>query len=190
MTQDAEPDGPSSPPGPTVAIAIPCAQWLQALPDAESLCRRAARAALAGAAGGAESGSGTAEVGVTLGDDTLIAALNRRYRATPGATNVLAFPSLELTPGAPIPRDAPTVLLGDVVIAFETTREEAVAEGLSLDDHFCHLVVHGVLHLLGYSHDEDADGERMEALEVAALAQLGVADPYAPVPSVATGVAP
>ena len=126
---------------------------------------------------------------MALGDDAMIAALNRCYRNTQAATNVLAFPGLKLAPGAPIPHGAATVLLGDVVIAFETTRQEAAAEGLALGDHLSHLVVHGVLHLLGYSHDDDAGAERMEALEVAALARLGVADPYAPVPSAATGLA-
>lgn len=182
MIPDAAEDRP---PRATVAIAIPCAQWRRELPEPEFLCRRAVLAALdcAGA------GSSVAEVSISLGDDTMIAALNRRYRNTPAATNVLAFPGLELAPGAPIPHGAATVLLGDVVIALETTRQEAAAEGLSLGDHCSHLVVHGVLHLLGYTHDDDAAAKRMEAVEVAALARVGVADPYAPVPSVATGPA-
>jgi probable rRNA maturation factor len=70
-------------------------------------------------------------------------------------------------------------MLGDIVIAFETVAAEAADHGKGLPDHVRHLVVHGVLHLLGFDHETDADAERMESLEIGILAALGVADPYA-----------
>ena len=89
-------------------------------------------------------------------------------------TNVLSFPAAASAPPAP---GAP-LLLGDVVLAFETVAAEAAAQGKPLADHLAHLVVHGVLHLLGFDHEADAEAERMEALETRLLAGLGIADPY------------
>lgn len=105
--------------------------------------------------------------------------LNARFRGIDKATNVLSFPppgSSQPHPGA---RGGEPVSLGDIVIAFETTRAEAAAEGKEFDHHFAHLLVHGVLHLLGYDHHSDAEAEAMEARERAILLQLGIADPYA-----------
>ena len=88
---------------------------------------------------------------------------------------MLSFPAED---DAPRPAGA-RVVLGDVAIAFETTRREAASESISIADHLAHLVVHGVLHLRGYDHERAADAEVMEALEVAILARQGIADPYA-----------
>lgn len=111
------------------------------------------------------------ELTIVLTDDTEMRALNREWRGKDEPTNVLSFPTGEAL-GEP-------VLLGDVVIAYETAQREAGEAEISLSDHVSHLVVHGVLHLLGLDHDEDETAERMEDLERRALASLGVADPYA-----------
>ena len=107
---------------------------------------------------------------IVLTDDAEMAELNRTWRGKDAPTNVLSFPAGEV-PGEPGP-------LGDIVIAFETTERESNDENIAFADHVSHLVVHGVLHLLGLDHMQDDDAERMEALEIRALASIGVADPY------------
>lgn len=114
-----------------------------------------------------------AELSLLLTDDRRIRIVNRDWRGFDKATNVLSFPA------APPERIAASPLLGDIVVAFETVEREAQAEGKSFPDHFRHLVVHGLLHLLGEDHETEAEARRMEALEVEALARLGIADPYA-----------
>ena len=114
-----------------------------------------------------------AEVSMVFTDDTHIRRLNRQFRKKDKPTNVLSFPA-----GPPVGgRFGP--LLGDIVLARETMAREAKAQGLTIDDHLAHLVVHGFLHLVGHDHVEDADAAVMERLESAILATLGVADPYA-----------
>src|SRR6185312_4442614 len=153
----------------TIDIAERCTLWRERLPDVERLCGDAARAALAVAGGMPDA----AELSIVLGDDTLAHSLNRQWRGQDKPTNVLSFPVAPMTlpPGAPH-------LLGDVVLAFETLAAEAAAQGKPLAHHLRHLVVHGVLHLMGYDHEAAGDAARMEALEVAVLAELGVPDPY------------
>jgi probable rRNA maturation factor len=149
-------------------------------------CRRAAAAALA--ASGIAAPSRDLEVSVVLTDDAEIRDLNRTYRHRDEATNVLAFAALEggaEAAGARPPEGAPLVL-GDVVVALESTRREAIDQGKSLGGHLSHLVVHGVLHLLGHDHASAAEAEAMEGLEKKILAELDVPDPYAARPLVAS----
>lgn len=113
------------------------------------------------------------ELGVRLSTDAEVKSLNRAWREKDKATNILSFPVVPLAAG-----DAPGPLMGDLVLARETLEREAIAEGKAVLDHFRHLVVHGTLHLLGHDHEDDESGDAMEALEILALADLGVADPY------------
>jgi probable rRNA maturation factor len=117
------------------------------------------------------------EMTVLLTDDREMRDLNRRWRGKDAATNVLSFPAGDEPEGIDGPRQ-----LGDIVLAAETIAREAEAQGITLTDHLSHLVVHGTLHLLGYDHEDDAEAERMEALETTILAGLGIADPYAQTP--------
>ena len=158
-------------PLPAVDVAILDARWGHAVPDVESVVRRAALAALGAHVPPVCSG----EVSVALVNDGEIRRLNREYRQQDCSTNVLSFPdeAAVATPGA-----APA-MLGDVVVAFETASAEADAQGHALIDHLCHLVVHGVLHLLGHDHIEAAAADEMENLERDVLGRLGIADPYA-----------
>jgi probable rRNA maturation factor len=117
------------------------------------------------------------EVSLRLADDGEVAALNGDYRGREGATNVLSFPGISAEELDGHPPGAP-VLLGDIVLAQGVVAEEAERQGKSPADHFRHLVVHGMLHLLGYDHVEARDAEIMERLETTLLAGLGIADPY------------
>lgn len=101
--------------------------------------------------------------------------LNGRYRNKDSATNVLSFP-------ADLPDEIDLPLLGDLVICAPVVADEAAEQGKPAMDHWAHLVVHGVLHLLGHDHQEDAEAEKMEALETSILASLGIPDPYRPGP--------
>jgi probable rRNA maturation factor len=114
-----------------------------------------------------------AEASVVLGDDALVRALNRTYRGQDKPTNVLSFP-FQVPPGG-----ARNGILGDVVLAAETVAREAAERGIPPVHHLQHLVIHGLLHLLGFEHDADAEAETMERLETEILATLAIADPYA-----------
>ena len=116
-------------------------------------------------------------------DDARIAALNADFRGKPRPTNVLSWPAEErgaATPGEmpvlPRPDATGVIELGDIALAFETCVAEA--EGRSLDAHLTHLIVHGLLHLLGFDHERDPDATLMEGLESEILGQLGLPDPY------------
>ncbi len=158
--------------GPDIIVSVDCASWTRALPEVESLCRRVAAVSL-GLAG--ELPADRLEVSLVLADDAMVRELNGQYRGQDKPTNVLSFAALD--DGGPVPAEGP-VLLGDVIFAYETTAAEAAATGKTLDQHLCHLVVHGILHLLGYDHQNDAEADEMEGLERSLLAALGVPDPY------------
>lgn len=123
------------------------------------------------------------EIAVLGCDDARIAALNASFRDKPAATNVLSWPSAELAadvdgalPRAPDP--GPDSELGDIAISYDTCLREAQAGGTPPADHVTHLLVHGILHLLGYDHMRDKDATLMERTEVAILGKMGIPDPY------------
>lgn len=157
-------------------LVIDSPDWQAQLKDAPKIVARAAEAALAGVEAATD---GPAELTVLLTDDAAIRVLNRDWRGQDKPTNVLSFPG---DPAMPVPPGAPRHL-GDVAIALETLLAEAAAQGRAPADHLAHLVVHGVLHLLGHDHRDEAEAEAMESLETAILAGLGVADPYAEGPA-------
>ncbi|GLT09511.1 rRNA maturation RNase YbeY [Sulfitobacter porphyrae] len=125
------------------------------------------------------------EVTLLACDDARIAVLNGDFRAKPTPTNVLSWPAEERAadqpggnPQAPEPGLDGLCELGDIAISFDTCTREAHAAGKPVSDHVTHLVVHGVLHLLGYDHETDADAALMEGLEVKILGKMGLNDPY------------
>jgi probable rRNA maturation factor len=142
-------------------------------PNAEAVIHRA----IAAAAEVVDADVGEAEIAVMLTDDAGIRTLNSNWRGIDKPTNVLSFPALQPT-GDGSPDEAPR-MLGDIAIAFETTRGEADNEQTPFDHHLSHLAVHGFLHLIGYDHEKNDDAEAMETLEAEILAQLGIPDPYA-----------
>ena len=159
----------------SIAISIEDPSWSKLAPDAARVLRRAARDALAQAKDDGWKGSRVGhEISFVLTDDKRMRALNRTYRGKDKPTNVLSFAALDTDR----PKSAMPWLLGDVVFASGVIAREAKAQRKSLDHHLSHLAVHGVLHLLGYDHEQETDAEAMEALEIAALAGMGIANPY------------
>ena len=113
------------------------------------------------------------ELSLVFTNDADIREINAKWRHIDKPTNVLSFPAFALQPG-----QEPGEILGDIVIARETVEREAAEEDKSFDDHLSHLVVHGLLHLMGYDHQNDEEAEQMETLERKILASLGISDPY------------
>jgi probable rRNA maturation factor len=181
---------------PPIDVLIGSARWKRQ-PQAAATVRKAVAAAAKAAS------TPRAELAIVLTNDSAIRALNRIWRGNDAPTNVLSFPAARYAaaahprasgdPGSRTTNAAPgsrlrrnerkraRILrhLGDIVIAFETVRREAAAEGKPFLHHLAHLAVHGYLHLLGHDHDTARDALRMERLETAILAQLGIPDPYA-----------
>lgn len=146
-----------------VEAIVDCADWSAALGDVEGFVARVAAAAAARAP------ATDAPAALLLADDATLRTLNRRFRGEDKPTNVLSFPSGEAAPR----------FIGDVALAYETCAREAVDKGAAFKDHAAHLIVHGLLHLVGHDHAGAEDAQLMESLETEILAGLGIADPYA-----------
>jgi probable rRNA maturation factor len=154
----------------SIDILVEAGDWPQKR-ALRRLVEKAVEAALKEA--GADTNAGS-ELSVVFSDDAHIRTLNSGWRGKDKPTNVLSFPAFPTKLGEKLPP-----MLGDVVLAAETVAREAELEGKPLDHHITHLVVHGVLHLLGHDHEDEREAETMEALERAALARLAIPDPYA-----------
>lgn len=116
------------------------------------------------------------ELTVTLTNDKAIKVLNRDYRQKDKPTNVLSFPMWNNM--AEIPNGAGTIPLGDIIIAFETIKREAIEQEKTLSDHFTHMLIHGFLHLLGHDHMNETEAAAMESLEIRILKKLSISNPY------------
>lgn len=139
----------------------------------------AERAADAASQVAPELGNLRLSASLLFADDAEVQTLNRQWRAKDKPTNVLSFPMLARPALLALSEDGPPELLGDLALALETCAREAAEQGVPLQDHAAHLIVHGLLHLAGHDHETSAaDADAMEALEIKALALLGLADPY------------
>jgi probable rRNA maturation factor len=156
---------------PETEVLIVAACW-SAEPEAATIVHRAIEMA----ASVVDADTADAELAVMLTDDEGIRNLNRNWRGRDKPTNVLSFPALQ--PAGARSDDVPR-MLGDIAIAWETTRREADDEQKPFDHHLSHLAIHGFLHLVGYDHENNVDAEAMENLEREILAALGIPDPYA-----------
>ncbi|ESY77515.1 rRNA maturation factor [Mesorhizobium sp. LNHC221B00] len=151
-----------------IDISIEAGDW----PAEASLARLVDRAV---AAAFAETGAaGHSELSIVFSDDAHIRTLNADWRGKDKPTNVLSFPAFPHVKDGPLPP-----MLGDIVLAAETVAREAALEDKPVENHITHLVIHGLLHLMGYDHETDTEAEAMEAVERAALARLAIPDPYA-----------
>jgi probable rRNA maturation factor len=149
--------------------------------DWQALAERAARAAIERTPHGPLLTTPAAiEISVRLTSDAEVHALNRQYRQKDKSTNVLSFPMVQpdLIDTVSQNSDDGEVLLGDIVLAHGVCMGEAAERGIPVEAHATHLMVHGVLHLLGYDHMADDEAEAMEEIERQALRDLGIADPY------------
>jgi probable rRNA maturation factor len=148
--------------------------------DWENLATRAVTATIAATPHGDLATTAAAiEISIRLTSDDEVRTLNRQYRQQDKPTNVLSFPMVQPDLiDALANTDDGEVLLGDIVLAHGVCEREAIERQVPLEDHATHLIVHGVLHLLGYDHMNDADAEHMEAIERDVMASLGLHDPY------------
>ena len=154
---------PGNDPQTMIEAVIEDEGWSELLPDA---------AALAGAcqthAATVEAEIGR-EIALLFCDDAAMADLNSRFRSKDGPTNVLSFPSGEAEG-----------FLGDIALARQTCATEAAGKGISLRDHAAHLIIHGMLHLIGYDHETESEALQMERRETEILSAMGIEDPYGP----------
>lgn len=119
------------------------------------------------------------EVAVILTDDREITELNHKYLGKNKPTNVLSFPACDMDIRCiPDVKKANILLLGDILLAYETIEKEAIEKNILFINHFTHLLVHGILHLVGFDHQTDKEAEQMENLEIAILSHFGVESPY------------
>jgi probable rRNA maturation factor len=173
-----------------ISFSLEAGDWEAVVTDVEMLVEAAARAAFEAAERPEILDGAPAEMSLVLADDALVQTLNRDYRDKDKPTNVLSFAlldDLEDTYDVLARDEGMPILIGDVILAFETVQREALEQGKSFGDHLTHLVIHGVLHLLGYDHQSDPDADRMERLETSILARMGIADPYSANPAQAAG---
>lgn len=161
----------------SIDIGVADERWLTALPQAAALAEKAIHAAFE-VIEKPESltDADRIETCLSFTNDAEIRVLNRQYRNKDKPTNVLSFPQEDngfsgRAAGQP-------VFLGDIVLALETIENEARSGGITVEAHTAHLVVHGLLHLLGYDHENAADAEMMENTETEILESLGYPDPY------------
>jgi probable rRNA maturation factor len=169
MVSKAARPAPGGHPALDIDISVEAAGW-PAETDLVALAGRASAATLAELA----IPPGRSEIGILFTDDAHVRSLNAEWRGKDKPTNVLSFPAFPVVTKGTMPP-----MLGDIVLAIETVRAEAALDSKPFEHHLTHLVVHGLLHLLGYDHETDADGEEMEGLERRILAGLAIADPYA-----------
>ncbi len=154
----------------SIDIMVEAGGW----PSEEQLAALAAPAVDAALGVAGAEATQPVELSLVFTDDAHIRMLNADWRGKDKPTNVLSFPSFPGKIGALLPP-----MLGDIILAQETVAREAELEGKPLDHHIAHLIVHGLLHLIGHDHETDAEAERMEALERQTLARLAIPDPYA-----------
>lgn len=173
MIASMETESPESLSQLDLTVAVEDGRWLEVMPDLEQLCSEVVDLVLADVE---NVPAAPLEVACVFVNDASIRDLNAQYRGKDAPTNVLSFATEDdLLPGMP-------AVLGDVVMSLETILREAEEQGKTSRDHLTHMMVHGLLHLLGFDHETDEEAEEMEAREIALLAEMGIENPYLPSP--------
>lgn len=165
-----------------IATDIEDERWTKAIDDIESTIQNVKNATFAYMAQNEHleflSAQNDININLCLSNDENIRQLNRDFRHIDKPTNVLSFANLDFAGFTAENELFGCIELGDIIIAFETTNAQAIEQQISLFEHFCHLLVHGLLHLLGYDHQEPHEQAQMESLEAAILARLNIKNPY------------
>jgi len=163
----------------TIDMTMDEPAWQSALPALEDIAAQCCDATWQAILNEHQAKDMAAEVSLFWTNDPDIRQLNQQYRHQDKPTNVLSFP---LYDGwdviAPVAQQVPVVALGDIILSLDTIMREANTQDKSLQAHTMHMLVHGMLHLCGYDHQQDDEAERMEAKEIEILSQLGVSNPY------------
>lgn len=158
-----------------IDLAIDDQRW-QSIADLQKKCERLCVYVLEKAAYPIEQTF--SEIFIRFTNDVDIHQINKDFRNKDKPTNVLSFPGYGFVPGDYDVIEIPHVMLGDVILAYETIEKEAKDAGIPFEHHVFHMITHGVLHLLGYDHEDDQEAEEMEALEIKILAHFNVKSPY------------
>lgn len=166
-------DDPALPDTWTIDLLLEDESWLVLCPSVEALVHEVARVVGEDTDVSSHTKAG-ASVAISLAADERVRGLNKQYRGKDAPTNVLSFPNED---DFDVPGEAPH--LGDIILARGVVEREAREQGKSIENHIAHLVIHGLLHLVGYDHIDDTDAEEMESLEADILARMGVPNPYA-----------
>lgn len=158
-------------------------RWQQALSDAEPFARQVFGCAIdflkENRLGGEIGFDKPVVINLSLSNNDEVRRLNAEFRGKDRPTNVLSFANIDDDNFAEELENAEEVELGDIIVALETLEEEALQKGISLKDHFAHLLIHGILHLFGYDHQDDDEADEMEAVEIKILSVLNIDNPYA-----------
>lgn len=163
-----------------ITLDISIEESWPASPDWEDLGEKASRAAADTAP---ELANPRLSASLLFTSDAEVLVLNREWRGKDRPTNVLSFPMLERAELLSLAPQGPPELLGDIALAFETCAREAEEKGVPLADHAAHLIIHGLLHLAGHDHEcSPEEAAEMEALEIKALASMGIGNPYCDAP--------
>ena len=158
---------------PEIDISVQDPVW-EHIKDVEKFVEKAVMTTLTSAPWPKQARGKDVEISIVLANDDLLQVFNREYREKDKPTNVLTFASID----SDEPQHGDVFHLGDVLLSFQTLEKECLEQGKFMNDHFCHLIVHGTLHILGYDHIEDDDANTMETLEIRILEKLGVQNPY------------
>lgn len=158
-------------------LIVDDSRWPKQLPELEALCQ-AACAAVSESEAVKPQTTLPLSINLSLSNDETVHKLNLEFRGLDKSTNVLSFANIDDPDFELQPMSADSLELGDIIIALETLQREADVKGISLSDHLSHLLVHGLLHLLGYDHQQENEAEQMEKLEILILKSLNIANPY------------
>jgi probable rRNA maturation factor len=158
-----------------VDVSVSEPQWNESFLDVEAIARRAATLTVQHATLPRRIESRDMEAAIVLANDDLIQILNREYREMDKPTNVLSFATLDSND--PVPDEGPFPL-GDIILSYQTIDREATEQGKFFKDHFTHMIVHGMLHLLGYDHQDEDEANIMETLEIRILQKMNIQNPY------------